>query len=183
MSLSACASRSLFSYQMLSLLVSVQSTALSCVATLLKSVGGSGSLFSVVSVLSGVVTLWGSENGSCNLLAVLSFMCPTTRAIWSNISSWCSWPAMNPTCWRTTDDLEVCFFELVGTSNNPAAKGARSLAISVTWTIWCDRNRRVFNEEAKSAARIIDEIKEASRWWISAGAKHLFFLVDRHISE
>ena len=153
MSLSACASRSLFSYQMLSLLVSVQSTALSCVATLLKSVGGSGSLFSVVSVLSGVVTLWGSENGSCNLLAVLSFMCPTTRAIWSNISSWCSWPAMNPTCWRTTDDLEVCFFELVGTSNNPAAKGARSLAISVTWTIWCDRNRRVFNEEAKSNSK------------------------------
>lgn len=112
MSLSACASKSLFSYQMLSLLVSVQSTALSCVATLLKSVGGSGSLFSVVSVLSGVVTLWGSKSGSCNLLAVLSFMCPTTRAIWSNISSWCSWPAMNSTCWRTTDDLEVCFFFL-----------------------------------------------------------------------
>ena len=75
------------------------------------------------------------------------------------------------------------FFELMGTSNSPAAKGARSLAILVTWTIWCERNRQVFNEEVKSTARIIDEIKEASRLWISASAKHLAFLVDRHISE
>ena len=109
--------------------------------------------------------------------------CPTTRAIWSSISSWCSWTAMNPSCWRATDDLEVWFFGLMGTSNSPAAKGARSLAILVTWTIWCERNRQVFNEEVKSTARIIDEIKEASRLWISASAKHLAFLVDRHISE
>jgi len=90
---------------------------------------------------------------------------------------------MNPSCWRATDDLEVWFFELMGTSNSPAAKGARSLAILVTWTIWCERNRQVFNEEVKSTARIIDEIKEASGLWISASAKHLAFLVDRHISE
>ena len=55
--------------------------------------------------------------------------CPTSRIIWSSISSRCSWPVMNPTSWRVTDDLAGWFFDLVGNSNSPEAKG-------VLWRFW-----------------------------------------------
>ena len=95
----------------------------------------------------------------CNLSYIdIWLKCPTSRAIWSSISSWCSWSAMNPSCWRVTGDLETWFFELAGTSNSPAAKGACSLAILVTWTICCERNRessmRKWSQQQESSMKL-----------------------------
>ena len=65
------------------------------------------------------------------------------------------------------------FFNLVGNSTSTEAKGARSLTILVAWSIWCERNSRIFYDAVKTPSRIVEEIKETARLWVSAGAKHL----------
>ena len=40
--------------------------------------------------------------------------CPASRTIWSCISTWRSWPAMNPTNWSVLDDLAAWFFDFAG---------------------------------------------------------------------
>ncbi|RLM66427.1 putative retrotransposon protein [Panicum miliaceum] len=67
---------------------------------------------------------------------------------------------MNPANWKPPRDLTSWFFDLAGNSTSPEAKGARSLAILVTWSLWCERNRRIFNDEVKTPSRIIEEIKD-----------------------
>ncbi|KAF8722512.1 hypothetical protein HU200_022339 [Digitaria exilis] len=74
------------------------------------------------------------------------------------------------------------FHELAESAIDTGAKDTRSLAILVAWTVWCERNARIFNEQEKPIARIID-IKDTARLWDAAGAKHLAALVDRPISE
>ena len=44
------------------------------------------------------------------------------------------------------------------------------------WRSW-------WHDEVKTSSRIIEEIKDTSRLWVSAGAKHLAILVDRTPSE
>ncbi|KAF8655453.1 hypothetical protein HU200_061201 [Digitaria exilis] len=75
------------------------------------------------------------------------------------------------------------FDELAGSATNTAAKGTRSLAILVVWTVWCERNAKIFNELEKPIAKIIDDIKDTARLWGAVVAKHLAALVDRRISE
>ena len=40
--------------------------------------------------------------------------CPASRTIWSCISTWRSWPAMNQTNWSVLDDLAAWFFDFAG---------------------------------------------------------------------
>jgi hypothetical protein len=54
-------------------------------------------------------------------------------------------------------------------------KGSRSLAILVTWKIWCERNNSIFNNKDESVARILEDIKDTTHLWVLAGAKHLGF--------
>ena len=70
------------------------------------------------------------------------------------------------------------FHGLVGDSSSTTAAGLRSLAILVTcWSIWKERNARVFNNTEKTVDRLVEEIKDEVRLWCQAGAKHLAALV------
>ena len=90
---------------------------------------------------------------------------------------------MNPANWKPVGDLTSWFSELTENCTRTEAKGARSLAILVVWSIWCERNRRVFNDEVKAPDKIVEEIKDTSRLWTAAGAQHLASLVDEPICE
>jgi len=75
------------------------------------------------------------------------------------------------------------FHGLAGDSSSTLAAGSRSLAILVTWSIWKERNARVFNNTEKTVARLVEEIKDEARLWCQAGAKHLAALVVNPSSE
>jgi hypothetical protein len=62
-------------------------------------------------------------------------------------------------------------------------KGAKSLATLVCWTIWMERNARVFEGEEKTVQRLLSEIADEATMWAKAGAKHLAILVRQTISE
>jgi formate dehydrogenase assembly factor FdhD len=73
--------------------------------------------------------------------------------------------------------LRDWFHGLAGDPSSTTAAGLRSLAILVTWSIWEERNARVFNNTEKTVDRLVEEIKDEARLWCQAGAKHLAALV------
>jgi len=103
----------------------------------------------------------------------LSSECEESRRIWAEVSSWVGSPGLDPTNRNATDTLMDWFHGLAGDSSSTMATGSRSLAILVTWSIWKERNARVFNNTEKTVARLVEEIKDEARLWCQAGAKHL----------
>lgn len=75
------------------------------------------------------------------------------------------------------------FLKLAGNGTDAAAKGACSLAILVVWTVWCERNARIFNDEERTTDSLAQDIKDTTRLWCATDARHLAALVATQISE
>ncbi|KAF8645767.1 hypothetical protein HU200_024086 [Digitaria exilis] len=75
------------------------------------------------------------------------------------------------------------FVDLSGKGKDATTKGTRTLVILVTWSIWCERNARIFDCQEKPIRKLVDEIKDTVRLWGSAGAKHLAALVATNDRE
>lgn len=110
-------------------------------------------------------------------------VCPITCSIWKSVGDWSRCQHFDPANWPSTDDLPSWFQNITGSLTGTQAEGARSLAILIIWTVRGERNRCIFDDQVKPVSRIIDEIKEAAKLWVSAGAKHLAALVDQPFSE
>jgi hypothetical protein len=79
--------------------------------------------------------------------------------------------------------VEDWFYRLAGGVPSVKARASKSLLILVCWTIWCERNARIFNGKEKGIPRLITEIKNEALFWFSAGAKSLGCIVAQHRSE
>jgi hypothetical protein len=75
------------------------------------------------------------------------------------------------------------FTEVVGRPRAAQAKGIQSLLILVCWSLWRERNARVFYNREKHTSALISEIKDEVRLWIRAGAKCLAATVGELGSE
>jgi hypothetical protein len=84
---------------------------------------------------------------------------------------------------RSTLDQDNWFTALADGMSSDSARGARSLAILVIWSIWCERNMSIFHDKEKTLATLVDEVKESANLRCSAGAKHMALLVEGNISE
>lgn len=51
------------------------------------------------------------------------------------------------------------FLKLAGNGTDAAAKGACSLAILVVWTVWCERNARIFNDEERTTDSLAQDTR------------------------
>ena len=52
-------------------------------------------------------------------------------------------------------------------------KAMASVTMLISWTIWKERNARVFNNKSAPPTVLLDIIKSEARLWVTAGAKHL----------
>jgi hypothetical protein len=75
------------------------------------------------------------------------------------------------------------FRKLSGQTAASRRRGASSLSILTCWTLWRERNSRVFQGEEKNVNRLITEIKEEASLWARAGAKHLLPIVRSQFRE
>jgi hypothetical protein len=95
--------------------------------------------------------------------------CLVVRQIWTQIANWASLSAFQPQKWSAGEPIADWFNGLTSSSSTPKARGARSLAILVCWTIWRERNARVFDGHEKSVDRLVTEIKNEAALWNRAG--------------
>jgi hypothetical protein len=92
----------------------------------------------------------------------------------------------HPDSWPQQVTVQDWYNGLLGPSSSLASakvKGTRSLTILVCWTVWCERNHRVFEGQQRTTQMLIAEIKDEAKLWISAGAKSLATLVVPKINE
>jgi hypothetical protein len=109
--------------------------------------------------------------------------CLVSREIWSMIGGWTEWLQSIPIYWKPYETMAGWYSGLTGGNRGTKEKGARSLAILVCWTIWHERNARVFDDKEKAVSRLVSEIKDEAALWTQAGEKHLATLVSLNISE
>jgi hypothetical protein len=57
-------------------------------------------------------------------------------------------------------------------------KAISSITMLVTWTIWKERNARVFNNKSAPPTILLQIIKDEAKLWSAAGAKHLSFVIS-----
>jgi hypothetical protein len=58
-------------------------------------------------------------------------------------------------------------------------KGLRTLLILVNWTIWRERNARIFDHKFLSSQQIVASVKYEATTWKVAEARHLATLSSR----
>jgi hypothetical protein len=56
-------------------------------------------------------------------------------------------------------------------------KAMTSLTMLVSWTIWKERNARVFQNKSAPPPILLEIIKNEAKLWVAAGAKHLRFVM------
>jgi hypothetical protein len=57
-------------------------------------------------------------------------------------------------------------------------QGLKTAVTLITWELWKERNDRIFNNKASMPMAVVEKIKEESKIWILAGAKHLADIVS-----
>jgi hypothetical protein len=104
--------------------------------------------------------------------------------IWTVISCWAKLPRLSLRNWNAAKPLGIWFGELSALSKPKAKGGAvRSLVILVCWSLWRERNARIFEKVEKMLQRLVEEIKDKAKQWVSTGAKQLAKIVGTMSSE
>ena len=68
-------------------------------------------------------------------------------------------------------------FKLLTSDSGHQGKGIQTLVLLVIWSLWKERNNRIFKQQELSSPRFIAMLRDEVRTWIFAGAKHLDSLV------
>lgn len=60
----------------------------------------------------------------------------------------------------------------------PHRKDMASLTILISWSIWNERNARVFRNKCVPLSTLLDNINKEASLWVAAGAKKLGAIVS-----
>jgi hypothetical protein len=74
--------------------------------------------------------------------------------------------------WPQDSSIVGWFTSLPGRLNAAKTKGIRSLIILVCWSIWRERNARIFDGKEKSSVRLVSEIQDEAILWVKAALEH-----------
>jgi hypothetical protein len=92
------------------------------------------------------------------------------------VKSWIGIPSIHIHEW--TDDLTLkgWWFKMLNEASDNR-KALASLTMLVSWTIWKERNARVFNHKSAPTTTLLNIIKSEVKLWVVAGAKCLSFVI------
>nr|TKW29454.1 hypothetical protein SEVIR_3G395500v2 [Setaria viridis] len=104
--------------------------------------------------------------------------CRVTRRLWDMVANWISCMAIQPMLWEHEESLDH-WWSARATTQCCSRKGMRSLIMLVSWTVWRERNSRIFERKESTINMMFDRIRDESALWIATGAKHLSILLTR----
>jgi len=102
--------------------------------------------------------------------------------VWSAVATWADCPSISPDGWIADQDLQRWFTDLT-TGSSQQRRGLQTLVLLVIWSLWKERNNRIFRHVELTAPRFIDLLRDEVQTWIFAGAKHLEKLVGSIFHE
>lgn len=88
--------------------------------------------------------------------------CPYSKQIWSVASTWAHCPPLSPSNWTADQDLQSWFVRLTA-AHSQQKKGLGSLILLVLWSLWKERNNRIFKKEELPVPRFISLLKDDLR--------------------
>lgn len=95
--------------------------------------------------------------------------CHYSSMIWDKLGHWLRIQRLQPANWEQTEDFGQWFLNLGNSCAATKRDGLRSLVMLAVWEIWKERNRRVFNNAARSTDQLLHAIQDEARTWICAG--------------
>jgi hypothetical protein len=98
-----------------------------------------------------------------------------TKRIWGMIKEWLELHLVNTHEWTTNLSVKA-WWSKIASKGSPQGKAMASLTMFVSWTVWKERNARVFNNKAPPTI-LLDIIKSETRLWLATGVKHLSYVI------
>ena len=104
--------------------------------------------------------------------AHLFSQCRYSRRLWGMIKDWLGVSCIRVDVWSADLTIEA-WWTMMALKD----KAMASVTMLVSWTIWKERNARVFNNKSAPPTVLLDIIKSEARLWVYAGAKILSFVM------
>ncbi|CAM0879805.1 unnamed protein product [Alopecurus aequalis] len=104
--------------------------------------------------------------------------CPYARAVWDLVVDKASLPATLAPLPDTTS-LEDWLLHSSQRLDKEKAKAWQSIVQLVWWSIWLERNNRVFKQRASTPAQLMHVIIAEARSWVQAGRSRVRALIQR----
>jgi hypothetical protein len=101
-----------------------------------------------------------------------------TKRLWNLVIDWLGIANIRNQDWVHGTAIEEWWTMMVCYAK-PNRKAIASITMLVSWTIWNERNARVFNNKAAPMTVLLEIIKSEVRLWIAAGAKNLSIVMLR----
>lgn len=102
----------------------------------------------------------------------IMFECRYSRRIWRQAVAWLSCPSLVQDLGSGRQTV-LQYWQAAALSPTAHPQGLKSAITLITWELWKERNARVFNNKATMPSTLMQKIKDESKNWILAGAKHL----------
>ena len=108
----------------------------------------------------------------------LFYKCRFSICLWGLVKDWLQLVSIDTSSWHLLDNIEEWWVGLSDTST-PNRKAMASLTMLVAWTIWNERNARVFRHKSAPPTVLLANIKKEAMLWVTAGARKLGYLMTR----
>ena len=103
--------------------------------------------------------------------------CRLTKRIWREVVVWAAVEGLSPSNWDRSESV-LQWWTSLATTQDCNRKSLRSLLILVNWTVWRERNARIFDHKYPTCAQILASIISKASAWIRAGANQLANLLS-----
>ena len=104
--------------------------------------------------------------------AHLFFKCRFTNRLWRLVIDKLSLDHMDPSSWHLEASVKEWWANMTGLGI-PNRKAMASLTMLVSWTVWNERNARIFRHKNAPPPILVNNILTDARLWVTAGAKKL----------
>jgi hypothetical protein len=102
--------------------------------------------------------------------------CRFTKRVWNLIKNWLGLSNIRTNEWGANLNIKE-WWTMMTIEASPNRKAMTSLVMLTSWTIWKERNARVFNARAAPPPILLQTIKSEAKLWVTAGAKFLSYVI------